>query len=464
MGSDAAAPHDGDAPSSDAGRAQCLFVSAPPGIVHRDVKPANVLLTTDGFAKLVDFGVAKLLRDPGLTRTGAAIGTVPYMSPEQLHGDAVDHRIDIWAMGVVLYEMLTGVGPFIREDSAAVSRAILHETPTPPSARRTGVPLELERIVMRALEKRREDRYQTVADLVSKLRRLKRETDGYVEPLTRDATAVVRQGSRGRRAALVIAAVAVVAAVVAFALRDRGGTLLAVARLRDGVTLQQADAQLQALRAYWTEKYPDHYATGHFAVTRDLHEDLVGEQRQALMLLGGAVLFVLLIVCVNLAALLVSRSEALRREFAVRQALGANRRRLVRQLLGEAMLLAAAGGVAGILLANWLLAGLLALYPQRLPVWQSITIDTGVTLFALLLIVAAGFAIGLVPAPARDRRQNVRHSASGHTRRDNDETGRSGAVRAGRRPAGRERRSARRSRPPRQVVPATSANRSRDRA
>ena len=180
---------------------------------------------------------------------------------------------------------------------------------------------------------------------------------------------------------------------------NRGShSLLAMARLREGVPPQQAEAQLQALRASWAEKYPDHYAKGHFAVTRDMQEDLVGDQRQALTLLGGAVLFVLLIVCVNLAALLVSRGEARRREFAIRHALGANRRRLVRQLLDEAMLLAAAGGVAGVLLAHWLLAGLLALYPQRLPVWQTITIDFGAAAFAVVLVVAAGFAIGLVPA------------------------------------------------------------------
>ena len=175
-------------------------------------------------------------------------------------------------------------------------------------------------------------------------------------------------------------------------------SLLAIARLRDGVTSQQAGAQLQALRAYWAEKYPDHYAKGHFAVTRDLKEDLVGDQRQALTLLGGAVLFVLLIVCVNVAALLVSRGEARRREFAIRHALGANRRRLIRQLLGEALLLAAAGGMVGVLLANWVLAGLLALYPERLPVWQTVTIDLGATLFGFALVVVAGFAIGLVPA------------------------------------------------------------------
>ena len=174
--------------------------------------------------------------------------------------------------------------------------------------------------------------------------------------------------------------------------------LQAVARLRDGVTPQQAEADLETLRAQWSEQYPDHYAKGHFAVFRPLQEDLVGDQREALWLLGGAVVFVMLIVCVNLAALLVSRGEARRREFAVRYALGANRQRLVRQILAEAMLLSAAGGIFGLLLANWLLAGLLALYPQRLPVWQTIGIDYGTMWFSLALIVLAGFTVGLVPS------------------------------------------------------------------
>jgi predicted permease len=174
--------------------------------------------------------------------------------------------------------------------------------------------------------------------------------------------------------------------------------LLALGRLRDGVTAQHAAAQLDTLRSHWSRTYPDHYAKGHFAVTRPLQEDLVGDQRQALWLLGGAVAFVMLIVCVNLAALLVSRGEARRREFAVRHALGANRRRLVGQLLVEAMLLSSIGGVVGVLLANWLLAALLALYPQRLPVWQTLTVDHLGLAFSLLLVVVAGFAVGLVPA------------------------------------------------------------------
>lgn len=174
--------------------------------------------------------------------------------------------------------------------------------------------------------------------------------------------------------------------------------IVAIARLREGVSAQQADAQMQSLRGYWSEKYPDHYAKGHFAVSRSLHEDLVGDQRDALLLLGGAVLFVLLIVCVNLAALLISNGEARRREFAVRHALGANRRRLIRQLVAEAMLLAVIGGVIGVMLANTLLAGLLALYPRRLPVWQAITIDYIAVLYTCALVIAAGFLVGFVPA------------------------------------------------------------------
>jgi putative ABC transport system permease protein len=174
--------------------------------------------------------------------------------------------------------------------------------------------------------------------------------------------------------------------------------MLGVARLRQGASAALADAQLQALREYWSATVPAHYANGHFAVSRPLQEDIVGNQRDAWVLLGGAVTFVLLIVCVNIAALLVSNGEARRREFAVRHALGANRRRLVRQLVGEAMLLAVAGGLVGVVLAKWLLAGLLSLYPQRLPVSQAITIDGAAVLYTCVLVLLVGGAIGLVPA------------------------------------------------------------------
>src|SRR5262245_61764037 len=173
--------------------------------------------------------------------------------------------------------------------------------------------------------------------------------------------------------------------------------VFAIARLREGASAEQADAQLQSLRQYWSENYPEHYV-GHFAVSRPLHEDLVGDQRDAFLLLGGAVIFLLLIVCVNLAALLISNGEARRREFAVRYALGANRRRLIRQLVAETMLLAVAGGLTGIMLAKWLLAGLLALYPQRLPVSQAITIDYAALLYTCALVIVAGFVVGFVPA------------------------------------------------------------------
>src|SRR5262245_39172934 len=179
--------------------------------------------------------------------------------------------------------------------------------------------------------------------------------------------------------------------------RGRHG-MFAITRLREGVSVEQADAQLQSLRQYWSETYPEHHAKGHFAVSRPLHEDIVGDQRDSFLLLGGAVIFVLLIVCVNLAALLITNGEARRREFAVRYALGANRRRLIRQLVAETMLLAVAGGLIGVMLAKLLLAGLLALYPQRLPVSQAITIDYAAVLYTCALVIGTGFAIGFVPA------------------------------------------------------------------
>ena len=198
-------------------------------------------------------------------------------------------------------------------------------------------------------------------------------------------------------------------------LNDRGVHLMVgVARLRAGASAAVADAQLQALREYWSATDPSHHATGHFAVSRPLQEDIVGSHRDAWLLLGGAVLFVLLIACVNIAALLVSSGEARRREFAVRHALGANRRRLIRQLLGEAMLLAVAGGLAGVVIAQWLLSGLLSMYPLRLPVSQAITIDGTAVLYTAALVLLVGVAVGLVPAlqATRTRLQNTLSSES----------------------------------------------------
>ena len=140
-------------------------------IVHRDVKPSNVMLTGQGVAKIVDFGLARVVSSQSMTETGGMTGTVNYMSPEQTLGNPVDERTDIWALGVVFAEMLTGQNPFYRDTVPAVVMAILHEPPRTLE----GVPDQLQEIVYRALSKDPQRRYQNCAEILSDLERVKPE-------------------------------------------------------------------------------------------------------------------------------------------------------------------------------------------------------------------------------------------------------------------------------------------------
>ncbi len=148
------------------------------GVVHRDIKPANIMDTTTGQAVLMDFGLAQLASAASkLSREGTRVGTSLYMSPEQTTGENLDHRTDIWALGVVLYEMGTGQTPFQGHYEQAILYSILHEEPPAITALRTDIAPELERIVNKCLAKRAQERYQTVSDLLADLSALKRSTE-----------------------------------------------------------------------------------------------------------------------------------------------------------------------------------------------------------------------------------------------------------------------------------------------
>ncbi len=146
------------------------------GIVHRDIKPGNIIITEEGQVKIVDFGLAKLAGRTKLTETDKVVGTAAYMSPEQGRGEPVDHRTDIWSLGVVMYEMITGKLPFYAEHEQAVIYRILNEEPAPITSLRADLPPELQRIISRTLAKNPRERYQTVRELVADVQRMAKKS------------------------------------------------------------------------------------------------------------------------------------------------------------------------------------------------------------------------------------------------------------------------------------------------
>jgi eukaryotic-like serine/threonine-protein kinase len=145
------------------------------GVIHRDLKPANIFITNDDQVKIIDFGLAKATQRSMLTQSGTTLGTVPYMSPEQAQGNKVDYRTDIWSLGVVMYEMVTGRLPFTSEYDTALVYSILNEEPEPVTGLRSGVPMALEEIILKCLEKDPQNRYQHAEEIIVDLRRRQKE-------------------------------------------------------------------------------------------------------------------------------------------------------------------------------------------------------------------------------------------------------------------------------------------------